>query len=226
MLYNIQTLPPRDTAGRYRRRSPPEDIANVLRRDMICNICNKSVDDLAYIARRPIGIIGECCLNVPTLADIDAIARPIRDRTRINSVIDTRNWYLITLTSEIGHQDAVPVLKATLTKFYKSKMFKGEKYHSWEINEHGMIHVHIIFITSTYCPHKDKLAHKWFIDITKLKHKQFNYLVKKLDDSYHIEFKKTNQLTDNLPKDAVYKVKEDVQEEADDAEAVGGDVEV
>lgn len=168
---------------------------------MICNICNKPLDETqVYILRSTVGCIGDCCLSPLSVDEARTIVdKHYEENVKVKTNIDRRNWYLITFTSEIGHKDAISVIKASLTKFYKSKMFKGEKYHAWEINEQGMIHAHALFITTGYCPHKDKLKHKWFVDVTKLVHKQFNYLQKKLNDPLHIEFKKRHQLSDNLP---------------------------
>lgn len=169
--------------------------------NIICNICNKPLDeDTSYHFAKYAGYIGSCCLPPITLDEVDEIAKKYRERDKPKPLyIDTRNWYLLTFTSEIGAPDAAAVIKATLTKFYKSKMFKGEKYHVWEINAQGMLHAHALLITTGYCPHKDKLKHKWFVDVTKLQHKQFNYLIKNLDDPIHIETKQTLQLADNLP---------------------------
>jgi len=167
----------------------------------ICNVCKKPFDsETSFIFRKHIGAIGSCCLDEPSFADIELLARFAGVcRRKADHPSDNRKWYLITLTSEIGHPEAVTEIKATLTRFYKSKMYKGEKYHVWEQNTQGMIHAHVMFITDGYCPSKDKLKHKWFVDVTNLKHKQFNYLTKNLLDPKHIELKQRLNLSDNLP---------------------------
>lgn len=172
-----------------------------------CSLCGKPANDFWNYHPVSKGPICDDCeypseLFSVFVEDARQVAERHREDNRIKSTIDARKWYLITLTSEIGHPDAITVIKGTLTKFYKSKMFKGEKYHSWEINEQGMIHVHIILITNTYCPHKDKLKHKWFVDIRLLIHKRFDYLIKNLFDPIHIELKEKNNLSDNLPANA------------------------
>lgn len=176
----------------------------------ICAVCNKPFDlETYFIYRRYIGAIGSCCLEEPTFADIEECASRVgASRRKADSPADERKWYLITLTSEIGHPDAITEIQATLNKFYKSKMFKGEKYHVWEQNAQGMVHAHALLITNTYCPSKDKLKHRWFVDITNLKHKQFNYLLKNILDPIHIELKKKFRVSDNLPDGKIASVQE------------------